>query len=659
MLDVSSSASVDDLMSSIRSTEGIPVDRQRLVFSGSRLEGGRSLWEYHVRDESVIDLRIVVAGVTDITVDVVKKYAPVLKFHPDEKYFPCSIEHLMHGAVLKYRNFLLPTMINGLQPESPALTVFKGQLLVAYPNGSQFFVSRSSDGQSWEKPRSFSWPFKIKLSVLCVFQKQLCVVSSEAGFQQLWISTSEDGQTFSRPLKIPNQQSSALALAALGNKLVMVYRDSHRSQLWMSQTSDGVKWDPPERIQGQKAKAPALATFDGKIILVYTDPRNSNLCFSQYAGVGGWSAPIKISDKGPDMVALATIDDWLCMAYSHPSDSQLYVNRCRQVIGWQTARPILNQKGSKPMLAAFSDTLFLMYKDPKSSHLWLTQCFNGDIEEHEPIPNLTQKILSEHSSQYHYIEINPSQYPGQPLSTAPLYYAVQELGDKVRITYLFLYSYQGGQTVRAKRLIRPFDCMLFDLGTHQGDLERFSIFLQKRSDGSYHPYRVTFEAHGHPTDYDLNKVQWEEDTHAIVYVALNDHATRNQNPSTSNTIYDVVVPGFVAIGDYIGDGFTWRPHNDGTTFALVGLDSSGRPVDDQLWSLFAGQMGHAETNELRRVTYFDGKPLSFMDRIFVDIVYAGAKLLNKIPAANLLGNGPNGPEVRDWDRPGTEGIFPG
>ena len=36
---------------------------------------------------------------------VAKRYAPVVVFHEQEQYFPCSIEYLLTGGLLKYRNF--------------------------------------------------------------------------------------------------------------------------------------------------------------------------------------------------------------------------------------------------------------------------------------------------------------------------------------------------------------------------------------------------------------------------------------------------------------------------------------------------------------------------------------------------------------------------
>jgi hypothetical protein len=140
-------------------------------------------------------------------------------------------------------------------------------------------------------------------------------------------------------------------------------------------------------------------------------------------------------------------------------------------------------------------------------------------------------------------------------------------------------------------------------------------------------------------------VKWE-DTHAIVHIALNGHAMRNQDPATSDHIYEMNIPGAVAIGDWIGTGPWWRPHSDGTDFKLFGFDFSWQPIGDQVWAAFRGKMGVSHNNTLVSATYFDGRNLSSPDWTFVKLVYAGGTLIEKIPADKLISNGPDGPAMR-------------
>jgi hypothetical protein len=152
-------------------------------------------------------------------------------------------------------------------------------------------------------------------------------------------------------------------------------------------------------------------------------------------------------------------------------------------------------------LSAISGVVVIAYGDPKGSQLWVTRSQGGDFAPHPPLSNLTQAMLQQNSNEQFYLTVNPSQHTGQPLPTAPLYYSVQEYDDAVEITYIILYAHQPGQTARALRAGTEFNCMLPDLGSHQGDLERLTVTLTKGENGTYTQSLVTFEAHGKPTPY--------------------------------------------------------------------------------------------------------------------------------------------------------------
>lgn len=53
-LDVEPSDSIDSIKYQIQGREGVPLDRQRLIFEGTLLENGRALFDYNIKNESVI-----------------------------------------------------------------------------------------------------------------------------------------------------------------------------------------------------------------------------------------------------------------------------------------------------------------------------------------------------------------------------------------------------------------------------------------------------------------------------------------------------------------------------------------------------------------------------------------------------------------------------
>jgi hypothetical protein len=258
-----------------------------------------------------------------------------------------------------------------------------------------------------------------------------------------------------------------------------------------------------------------------------------------------------------------------------------------------------------------------------------------------------------------YVDIASSQYGGQldPETGvfAPLYYAVQEHADAVEISYLFLYAFHGGQTVRPLSVIHQFDCILHTWGEHQGDLERVVVTLVPVHGEStnYRVLRVGYESHGDVSWYGAGRVPFEG-THPVVHVALNGHSNHNLAEQGERVIEEEV-PCIVAVTSNLApDGQVWRPQE--SDLRQLGLDASGAPINDQLWAAYRGRLGVEQTDTFQSATYFDGSGLDTLDWVYVFLVARLTQFLGLLPSNVTDGNGPVGPGARDWVRQPAAGI---
>ncbi len=126
-----------------------------------------------------------------------------------------------------------------------------------------------------------------------------------------------------------------------------------------------------------------------------------------------------------------------------------------------------------------------------------------------------------------------------PVSDVPCYAITRESGDKLYITYIFFYPYNGNYDIIG----------LAGLGSHPGDIEHLTLELNK-STGKI--IRIFYGAHGSKDGkwVPVRDVSFENG-HPVCYVAYNGHGLYNTSGQSFR------IGGFA--NDYLNKGKRWEP----------------------------------------------------------------------------------------------------
>lgn len=386
-------------------------------------------------------------AMASISLETVKKYAPAARFHQDERSFPCSIEHLLQGSSLNRRMWRPSQQIPSQHTQTPAAASFQGRIWIVYPayNDLQLCVSSSADGSNWESSQiqgQFVNSPKAIIS-MTVFQDKLWIAYTGRDGPHIYVSCSADGKSWEYR-RVEGQSTWAPVMTAYNGGLYMVYSSDRDSSTWQTESKNGWDWFNTRPIPGQEFDNACLITFKGKLHLMFAGGHGSDLYSFQYdLSSGNWNGT-KIEGQFAFNVALAPCQDWLVMVYSSNRSSQFYCSQSLDGFNWQDTQKIPGQNGSVPAFVTHGDRAYMIYAAQSDGQLYITSISTEHrLTPFTPIDSPTQDDLMRHADEDYFVTVAESQWSGQPIPQAPMYYAVQETNERVEIHYIFLYAKQG------------------------------------------------------------------------------------------------------------------------------------------------------------------------------------------------------------------------
>ena len=202
-----------------------------------------------------------------------------------------------------------------------------------------------------------------------------------------------------------------------------------------------------------------------------------------------------------------------------------------------------------------------------------------DFETTPPqvVKPVTNQILYDYAKKYNFqrkadgdliLSYGPELYRGEfPISNVPIYVLYREVGDKIYLTYILLFAYNGEYPI----------LNLMMAGYHPADIEHLTVELDK----SGNLLRAMFSAHGTQDGRWVSKdeISMEKDR-IVVYSSLSGHGLYNKE----GIIFRL---GGMANDHTSRDGLKWIP----TPSRIYLRDDPKFEVATMGWTTFHGRLG--------------------------------------------------------------------
>lgn len=599
--------------------------------------------------------------------DLALKFAPKVTFYKDadagseERYLPCSIDFILDKSILRKRGAVTHPPYRTNKGVTPSMDWFKGAYHIMFQDhgGNGIMHIISTDAVNWKQAKYFHVADTRTSSgpSVIAYKDKLHLFYRDIGGNGIMHRYSNDGENWSAQEYIGINGDGVPHALIANNRLFVTTVDGGGSGIMLASTD---KAEPRRAdFKGQytqfttgRGMSPTIAWFKGAYHIMFRDGGGNGIMHITSPDAVKWQQAASFhvgNTKTSDGPCLVADQNQLHLFYrDHEGNGIMYCATNDGITWTEEGYTGINGNGSPQAVIANNNIYVITADGGNNDGIMLYSTWTG-------ISKPTQQDLATYNGKEYYLEILPTAFKGQANGvnvSAPMYYTVRRVDYNIVLTYIFLYAYQGPQTVRALRAGSNFTCIISNYGIHQGDLEWIEVTLTPDCENVVN---VGFAEHGSITTRFSPGEYETEGNHPVVRVAKNGHASYNAlklNDPDWITMWEAQgVP--VNIIDLVSKkaGTEWTPYLSENQLIPVGLDDNEKLINpDQPWAKFSGRIGNNRINNFSSATYVNSQGLNTADWIYVKAIASTAEFFNMIPAEVKEGFGPEGLYARNFIR---------
>jgi|GEM_PF-2162302 len=149
------------------------------------------------------------------------------------------------------------------------------------------WYTRTDDGTDWSKPVEVMQQQQMEdgggNAAMAMLNGRLFVVYRDASNDKMWSTHQFSNGNFNTPAVITDQFTKGpITLTFAHGALYLVYADNTKSKIWVTKSTDGERWSKPHELENQQMKyAAGLAALERgistQVWLTYRDDRKTQL----------------------------------------------------------------------------------------------------------------------------------------------------------------------------------------------------------------------------------------------------------------------------------------------------------------------------------------------------------------------------------------------